>query len=299
MMKCLCVLLCVALSAVSLAATSAIPKRLSLRFTIGGKHAKVRLNLKELHNLAARGGEYERQAQLALENIKLLPSADNPLLMISILERIARSKAASFRDRKELRGSRRSPSYREQKELWQAIHDDSYSQDTIEKIYTNVYDALRFSNKLLKLLSPLAKLDYLNHIRDRTNAMHSIWGDRGETYSLLERYAVEAERMVDGSLRSASEEDVKNLVAKIMAEITAQDAARAEKIQLQVTTVARQFTYSANKEFSRAAYFQAMVAEMLHEKGLAGQEQEAQFQLLVSDFWVAQYRLRSSFASEK
>ena len=284
----------------SLAATSAIPKRLSLRFTIGGKHAKVRLNLKELHNLAARGGEYERQAQLALENIKLLPSADNPLLMIALLEGIARSEAASFRDRKELRGSRRSPSYREQKELWQAIHDDSYSQDTIEKIYTNVYDALRFSNKLLKLLSPLAKLDYLNHIRDRTNAMHSIWEDRGETYSLLERYAVEAERMADRSLRYyPSEEDVKNLVAKIMAEITAQDAARAEKIQLQVTTVARQFTYSANKEFSRAAYFQAMVAEMLHEKGLAGQEQEAQFQLLVSDFWVAQYRLRSSFASEK
>ena len=291
MMKCLCVLLCVALSAMSLAAMSAIPKRLSLRFTIGGKHAKVRLNLKELHNLAARGGEYKRQAQLALENIKLLPRADNPLLMIALLEGIVGREAKSFRERKGLLGSKRSPSYKEQKELWQAIHEDSYSQDTIEKVYTNVYDALKFnSNKLLKLLSPLKKEDYLSQINERVNAMHTIWNDRKETHNLFERYAVKVEAdMIDGVhvLRYPSAEDVENLVDKIVAEITAQDAVRAEKIQQQATIVASQFTWLSDRELSQAAYFRVMLAEMLHDSGVEGREQEAQFQLMVSDFWAA------------
>ena len=229
-----------------------------VRFTIGGKHAQVRLNLQELHNLAARGGEYERQAQLALENIKLLPSADNQLLMIEILERITWRKAKYFRNRKELRGSQRSPSYREQKELWQAIHEDSYIQDEIEKVYSNVYDMLKFSNKLLKLLSPLARDDYLMHIKERVDEMRNIWRERSKLGSLFDIYAVESERINDG-WSYPSEEDVENLVAKIMAEITAQDAAQAEKIQQQATAVASQFTQDASTELSAVAYLQAML----------------------------------------
>ena len=282
-------------SAVSLAATSTVPRLLPLRFTIGDKHARFLLNLKPLHNLAARGGEYEQQAQLALENIKLLPSVDSPILMIQILWRISNSKAEHFRNHKELHGDQRSLSYREQKEFWEAIHESSYIQDKINEVYHKVGVSLKInlygSKKLFKLLSPLEKDDYLKQVRERVRGMRSIWIKRNRLDNLFDRYAVESKKLNDAG-SYPSKEEVKKLVDKIMAEMTEHDAVRAEKIQQQAATVASQFTHKASEDLSEASYFQAMLAEMLYDNGVKEQEQEAQFQLLVSDYWAAHAALK-------
>ena len=293
MMKCLCVLLCVALSAVSLAATSAIPKRLSLRFTIGSKQAKVRLNLKELHDLAAWGGEYEQQAQLALENIELLPRVDNPLLMINLLKSISRAEAEKdFPPKWQVsHDGAESPSYKEQMVVWKSgAYSEDYIREEINTVYAHVsYSMEHGSGKLLKLLSPLKRGDYLNQIDKQKIVMQEISNSRTKFKRLLARYEIEAgEQLQDRKVRQ-------NLVDKIVAEITARDAARAEKIRQQVAAFASSVDMRDSLDMRDNAYYRAMLAEMLHDSGVEEQEQEAKFQLLINDFWAAHYYLRQNF----
>ena len=179
-MRYLCVLLCVSLSAVSLAATSAIPKRLSLRFTIGDKHARVKLDLKQLHDLAAWGGEYERQAQLALENIELLPRVDNPLLMIKLLESINRTEKDLLSKLQVSHGGAESPSYKEQMDVWKSgAYSEDYIREEINTVYTHISHSMEYrSGKLLKLLSPLKRDDYLNQINKQKGKYYQVAGNK-------------------------------------------------------------------------------------------------------------------------
>lgn len=275
------VVLFVWMSTLSLATTTLIPKRLRLHFDINGGQAKMKLDLKYLCDLASLGGQYEIQAREVVHNINLLTQVDNPFLLASLLKTASQNETLAWRN------------YNLDLSYWERMAAGEV-QDKMTAVYTDIYRELTANHKLAKLLFP-ASNDVPRQIEVRMEEMINNWNKRIELQNLSAIYEIGDKERV---FNPQSARGFASLLAKITAEIAQIDAARGEAIREQIAAMAqgsKHGTYFTEINFSKAAYHRAIIAEVLHNSGLRGQEEEARLQYLISDLWaVAREQLLAS-----
>ena len=262
----------------TLLAAKPLPPRSMVLYFWGyeGKYAKVKLNLKQLRQLARQGDQYERQAQDILRDIRHISKVSDPLLMSELLYEINNNGALFYAQPRDFSEKEsHDASYREQKNNWEKKRVDT--NKLITSIYKDISYLLTYkSKKLLQVLSPtLSPDDYRYQVLDRKRELWHIWLKRKRLDSLLLSYGV-------------TDMQIEKLINIIITKIAALDATQAKKAQDKIDNESLGVAESSWMRLSQAAYYRSVVADMLHDANVVeGQAVEVRLQRLYSDLWAA------------
>ena len=277
------------------------PNQHLLKFEFESGKVAVQLNLKHLQKLA------ERDADLAAEvfnNIELLPFARNPLLVSHLLESSAYLTMETIKNiplmSKGLALKKAGLSQSEQDARWNEFYQQKELENLAWVVYSDVLSILLDNKKLLKLLAMTdsTSYDYRSMLEAKKESINRVWWDNNTPDQLRQRYAPELP-----SDRRLTKQEYKQFEQAIKAKLTELDASLAPRLLItsweEMETLDWRVVSRTADTYSKALYYQAVVANILADGGADEYEGKAQASYVASDlvkFFYLQYSHHKDFS---